>query len=74
MPDQPRPPVRIRYPSLELVKRFDGLIDVPMRYWSEAGHQWRQNVMAAREELNRMLGMIAEEEHARRQTTESGGR
>lgn len=77
MPDHPRPPrppVRIRYPSVELTKRFDELVDVPMRYWAEAGHQWRQNVMAARKELNRMIGMIAEEDHARRQTTEIGGR
>jgi hypothetical protein len=74
LPRPPRPPMRVRYPSVELTKRFDELIDVPMRYWTEAGKQWRDKVLEARQELNRMIGMMAEEDHARRQTTESGGR
>lgn len=70
MSEQRRPALRIRHGSVEMAKRFDELIDVPMRYWAEAGHQWRRQVMATREELKRMIGEV---EDAWRSETQVGG-
>lgn len=61
-----------------LLRTYDELLDVPMRYWRDAGEGWRRKVMAVRQELHKITGMEvdnagrAEAEEQRRQSEQRG--
>lgn len=47
---------KVQNAAMLLARQYDELVDVPMRYWTEGGHQWRKKVLAAREELKELIG------------------
>lgn len=47
-----------------LLRTYDELLDVPMRYWRDAGEGWRRKVLDARVELHKIMGLEVDVEQA----------
>lgn len=47
-----------------LLRTYDELLDVPMRYWRDAGEGWRCKVLDARVELHKIMGLEVDVEQA----------